>query len=121
MDTIPPFHGLSFQNWKWLVLDGPVDSVWVENLNTVLDDTRTLCLANGERVPLLPRMRIMFEVDDLAFASPATISRCGMVYMDPVQLGWRPIVERWKQDLPANVSFLLALLCEPRFNFKFNY
>ena len=44
------------------MLDGPVDPVWVENLNTVMDDTRTLTLANGERVPLLPRMRIMFEV-----------------------------------------------------------
>ena len=46
----------------------------------------------------------MFEVDDLSYASPATISRCGMVYMDPVQLGWRPYVERWKHDLPSNVG-----------------
>ncbi|KAL5256854.1 hypothetical protein ACHWQZ_G011949 [Mnemiopsis leidyi] len=102
-------------NWKWLVLDGPVDPVWVENLNTVLDDTRTLCLANGERVPLLPRMRILFEVDDLSYASPATISRCGMVYMDPVELGWRPFVERWKHDLPSNLpesgkKYLITLL-----------
>ena len=49
-------------------------------------------------------MRIIFEVDELSHASPATISRCGMVYMDPVQLGWRPFVEKWKADLPANVS-----------------
>lgn len=68
-------------DWRWLVMDGPVDTLWVENLNTVLDDSKVLCLANGERVSLTPGMRLLFEVDNLAQASPATISRCAMVFM----------------------------------------
>lgn len=47
-------------------MDGPVDTAWVENLNTALDDTKTLCLANGERINLPESMRLMFEVDTLA-------------------------------------------------------
>lgn len=64
-----------------LVLDGPVDTLWVENLNTVLDDSKVLCLSNGERISLTDGMRLLFEVDNLSQASPATISRCAMVYM----------------------------------------
>jgi dynein heavy chain len=68
-------------------------------MNTVLDDNMTLCLSNGERIKLRPEMRMMFEVDDLSQASPATVSRCGMVYASPQALNWRPIVTTWIKRL----------------------
>uniref|UniRef100_A0A7M4E560 Dynein axonemal heavy chain 14 n=1 Tax=Crocodylus porosus TaxID=8502 RepID=A0A7M4E560_CROPO len=79
----------------WIILDGPVDTIWIENLNTVLDDTRMLCLANSERINLPPRIRMIFEVDSLSQASPATVSRCAMVFVDPTNLGWKPYVKTW--------------------------
>jgi len=62
------------------VLDGDVDPEWVENLNSVLDDNKLLTLPSGERLNIPPNVRIMFEVKDLKQATPATVSRCGMVW-----------------------------------------
>ncbi|XP_067420874.1 dynein axonemal heavy chain 14 [Emydura macquarii macquarii] len=82
-------------DWQWIILDGPVDTIWIENLNTVLDDTRTLCLANSERIYLPSGIRMIFETDSLSQASPATVSRCAMVFVDPTNLGWEPYVKTW--------------------------
>ncbi|KAK2585046.1 hypothetical protein KPH14_008566 [Odynerus spinipes] len=98
-------HACSFltEDRQWVVCDGPVDAIWIENMNTVLDDNKMLCLANSERIKFTPYMHMLFEVMDLAQASPATVSRCGMVYVDPAELKWLPRVKTWVLKLSDEI------------------
>ncbi|XP_041843992.1 dynein heavy chain 11, axonemal [Melanotaenia boesemani] len=80
---------------KWIVLDGDIDPMWIESLNTVMDDNKVLTLASNERVPLTLSMRLVFEISHLRMATPATVSRAGILYVNQQDLGWNPYVASW--------------------------
>ncbi|KAI3360460.1 hypothetical protein L3Q82_002355 [Scortum barcoo] len=80
---------------KWIVLDGDIDPMWIESLNTVMDDNKVLTLASNERVPLTSSMRLVFEISHLRTATPATVSRAGILYVNHQDLGWNPYVASW--------------------------
>ncbi|XP_072536739.1 dynein axonemal heavy chain 11 [Salminus brasiliensis] len=80
---------------KWIVLDGDIDPMWIESLNTVMDDNKVLTLASNERIPLTSTMRLVFEVSHLKNATPATVSRAGVLYINPQDLSWNMYVNSW--------------------------
>lgn len=96
---------------RYVLFDGDVDAVWIENMNSVMDDNKVLTLPNGERIDLLtPQCSLLFEVGDLQYASPATVSRCGMVYVDPKNLPEEAYLYKWraqvlKEDDEKNSTF----------------
>ncbi|KAF8560528.1 hypothetical protein P879_02533 [Paragonimus westermani] len=84
---------------QWIIFDGDVDPEWVENLNSVLDDNRLLTLPNGERLGIPPNVRIMFEVQNLRYATLATVSRCGMVWFSEDVITPELVMEHFVRQL----------------------
>lgn len=65
-------------------------------MNSVMDDNKLLTLASNERITLKPSMRLIFEIRDLKFATPATVSRAGILYISDTEgTQWRSYVKSW--------------------------
>ena len=90
------FH--EHQTYKWVVLDGDIDAIWIESMNTVMDDNKVLTLVSNERIPLSLAMRMVFEINSLKNATPATVSRAGILYINETDIGWHPFMETWMQN-----------------------
>lgn len=59
------------------------------------------------------QVSLLFEVGDLSVASPATVSRCGMVYNDYKDWGWKPYVDSWLKRLPDQNQLAVDVCCIP--------
>jgi len=92
---------------KWIVFDGPVDAIWIEDMNSVLDDSMLLCLGNGERIKLNLSMRIIIECEDLVHASLATVSRAGIIWVPEETVGWKVYIESFLMKTLENMNIKL--------------
>ena len=80
---------------SWIICDGDIDPEWIESLNSVLDDNRLLTMPSGERIQFSHNVNFIFETHDLSSASPATISRMGMIFLGEEDTDVKAIVSAW--------------------------
>ncbi|TRY83670.1 hypothetical protein DNTS_027964 [Danionella cerebrum] len=80
---------------SWIICDGDIDPEWIESLNSVLDDNRLLTMPSGERIQFGPNVNFLFETHDLSCASPATISRMGMIFLSDEDTDVGSLLKSW--------------------------
>jgi dynein heavy chain len=99
-----PYH--ASQIGKWVILDGDIDSIWIESMNTVMDDNKVLTLVSNERIPLSDPMRMIFEINSLRNATPATVSRAGILFINDTDVGHQPYIDSWLNKLTVETEKL---------------
>ncbi|XP_053561557.1 cytoplasmic dynein 2 heavy chain 1 [Bombina bombina] len=87
---------------SWIICDGDIDPEWIESLNSVLDDNRLLTMPSGERIQFGPNVNFLFETHDLSSASPATISRMGMIFLSDENTDINSLIRSWLRGQPEN-------------------
>ena len=89
---------------KWIILDGDLDANWIESMNSVMDDNRLLTLPSNERIRVEPHTKLVFEIRNLKFATPATATRAGILYISE-STQWENMVGSWlKRVIPDYAS-----------------
>jgi dynein heavy chain len=86
-------------------------------MNTVMDDNKVLTLVSNERIPFSPTMRMLLEIQDMKHASPATVSRGGVLFINETDIGWQPYMQSWQERLPdSNMQSAFYLLFQNYFD-----
>ena len=106
---------------SWIVCDGDIDPEWVESLNSVLDDNRLLTMPSGDRIQFGPNVNFLFETDDLSCASPATISRMGMIFLSDEDTDVKAIVDSWLHSEPEETRSITETLINQYFYTAFEW
>ena len=83
----------------WLIFDGPIDTEWMEYLNSALDNTRKLSVSNGKSVLVPENFRFIFESDNANLCTPASVSRCGTIYIGQEEVGWKAYLTAWFEKI----------------------
>ena len=100
-------------NSKWIILDGDLDANWIESMNSVMDDNKLLTLASNERIVMKGHMKLVFEIRDLKFATPATASRAGISFITSKKSQWVSYMQSWvaarEEDTDERKQLLLGL------------
>ncbi|XP_076392739.1 dynein axonemal heavy chain 7 isoform X1 [Megachile rotundata] len=73
----------------WIIFDGPLNNVWIENLYSTIDTNKVLCLESGEKINVADSVSVIFETINMTEASPAILSRCGIIYIESNSINWR--------------------------------
>ncbi|XP_068628065.1 cytoplasmic dynein 2 heavy chain 1 [Battus philenor] len=94
--------------WSWVICDGDIDPEWIEALNSVLDDNRLLTLPSGWRVQFGQNVNFVFETHSLEHASPATVSRLGIILLSDEDNCAEEVLECWtrKTELESELGKL---------------
>ncbi|KAK6172722.1 hypothetical protein SNE40_016326 [Patella caerulea] len=100
---------------SWIVCDGDIDPEWIESLNSVLDDNRLLTMPSGERIQFGPNVNFLFETHDLSCASPATISRMGMIFLSDEDVDVKALVKSWLSTQPESDQHRITSWIEDHF------
>lgn len=87
---------------SWVFCDGDIDPEWVESLNSVLDDNKLLTMPNGVRIQFADNVNFLFETHSLEFASPATVSRMGIIYLSEEDVDPKSAVASWLKEQPED-------------------
>ena len=99
----------------WIICDGDIDPEWIESLNSVLDDNHLLTLPNGERISFGNNVNFIFETNDMKYASPATVTRLGMIFLSEEDVDVGRVTRTWINKQPEELQSKLTTWIEELF------